>query len=109
MNIGFDVTHDLSPKRQIYFRPNYNFKSKVYFEDENRELLSQQEYGIMNATLGIKFKSSNKRSFEFGVFGKNILDQKYVMDAGNSGDNIGLPTFVAGPRAIYGASFGLNL
>ncbi|VTP95226.1 Uncharacterised protein [Sphingobacterium daejeonense] len=31
------------------------------------------------------------------------------MDAGNSGDNIGLPTFVAGPRAIYGASFGLNL
>ena len=109
MNIGFDVTHDLSPKKQIYFRPNYNFKSKVYFEDENRELLSQQGYGIMNATLGVKFKSSNKRSFEFGVFGKNILDQKYVMDAGNSGDNIGLPTFVAGPRAIYGASFGLNL
>lgn len=109
ITIGFDATHELSPTKQIFLRPNYNFKTKVYFEDENREVLSQEGFGIMNATLGFKFKKSNKRSFEIGVFGKNILDQKYVMDAGNSGDNIDLPTFVAGPRAIYGASFGLNL
>ncbi|WP_392471220.1 TonB-dependent receptor [Sphingobacterium cellulitidis] len=109
ITIGFNATHELSPTKQIFLRPNYNFKSKVYFEDENREVLSQEGFGIMNATLGFKFKKSNKRSFEIGVFGKNILDQKYVMDAGNSGDNIDLPTFVAGPRAIYGASFGLNL
>lgn len=109
ITVGFDAAHELSPTKQIFLRPNFNFKSKVYFEDENREVLSQEGFGIMNATLGFKFKKSNKRSFEIGVFGKNILDQKYVMDAGNSGDNIDLPTFVAGPRAIYGASFGLNL
>ncbi|VTP95229.1 TonB-dependent receptor domain-containing protein [Sphingobacterium daejeonense] len=73
MNIGFDVTHDLSPKKQIYFRPNYNFKSKVYFEDENRELLSQQGYGIMNATLGVKFKNQINEALNLAYSARTFL------------------------------------
>ena len=63
----------------------------------------------MNATVGIKFFSTAKRTMDISLFGKNILDQKFIMDAGNSGDNIGLPTFVAGARGTYGVSLGVSL
>ena len=107
--VGMDITQMIDEKKQIYFRPNYSYKSKVYFEDDNREYLSQKGYGIMNATVGIKFFTTAKRTMDISLFGKNILDQKFIMDAGNSGDNIGLPTFVAGARGTYGVSLGVSL
>lgn len=36
------------------------------------------------------------------MFGKNIFDEKYIIDAGNSGRNIGLPTFIGGTRSVIG-------
>lgn len=40
--------------------------------------------------------------YEVGVFGKNIFDKEYIVDAGNSGRNIGFPTFVGGTRFVIG-------
>ncbi len=40
--------------------------------------------------------------YEIGMFGKNIFDEKYIIDAGNSGRNIGLPTFIGGTRSVIG-------
>jgi outer membrane receptor protein involved in Fe transport len=31
-----------------------------------------------------------------------LLDQDYIRDAGNTGDAIGLPTFIAGEPRFYG-------
>ena len=36
------------------------------------------------------------------MFGKNIFDEKYIIDAGNSGRNIGLHTFIGGTRSVIG-------
>lgn len=41
--------------------------------------------------------------YEISLFGKNVFDEKYIIDAGNSGRNIDYPTFVAGTRALFGA------
>ena len=40
--------------------------------------------------------------YEVGVFGKYIFDKEYIVDAGNSGRNIGFPTFVGGTRSVIG-------
>lgn len=40
------------------------YKSKVYFEDENTETLSQNGYGLLNGTLGMQKKC---RSFYYEV------------------------------------------
>ena len=40
--------------------------------------------------------------YEVGVFGKNICDKEYIVDAGNFGRNIGFSTFVGGSRSVIG-------
>lgn len=85
----------------VYIRPSYSYKSQVYFEDNNREDLSQEGYGIANFTTGYRFNPKNVY-YEIGVFGKNAFNKKYIIDAGNSGDNIGMPTYVAGFPSVLG-------
>lgn len=97
---GLDLNFSTGKTSSVFFRPSYTYKSKVYFEDTNREDLSQPGFGIMNATLGYHVDAKNK--YELSVFGKNIFDKKYIIDAGNSGDAIGLPTFIGGQRVLYG-------
>lgn len=99
----------LSKKSTIFFRPTYTYKSKVYFEDDNKPAqtaygtydLTQKGYGLCNFNLGWHCQPA-KVYYEIGVFGKNIFDQKYIVDAGNSGRNIGFPTFIGGTRSVIG-------
>lgn len=107
--IGADVELSLSKKSTIFFRPTYTYKSKVYFEDDNKPAqtaygtydLTQKGYGLCNFNLGWHCQPA-KVYYEIGVFGKNIFDQKYIVDAGNSGRNIGFPTFIGGTRSVIG-------
>lgn len=103
-SLGADINVPVSRNARLYFRPTYSHKSKVYFEDSNREDLIQEAYGLMNASIGSTFYTGKLR-YEIGLFGKNIFDKKHIIDAGNSGDNIGFPTFVGGTRRVIGVLF----
>ncbi len=102
-SVGMDVNIPTSKSLLFYFRPSYSYKSKVYFENENTELLSQDGYGLLNCNLGVQWKQKSVY-YELGLFGKNILDEEYLIDAGNSGNQIGFPTFVAGSPSVFGVS-----
>lgn len=102
--LGLDVNVPVNKKTVLYFRPNYSFKSKVYFEDENTEELSQSSFGLCNATLGMQQKCGSFY-YEVGLFGKNVFNKEYLVDAGNSGSTIGAPTFVPGAPSVYGVQF----
>jgi outer membrane receptor protein involved in Fe transport len=39
---------------------------------------------------------------EISGYIKNALDQKYIIDAGNTGEAFGLPTFVPGAPRFWG-------
>ncbi|MDR2804508.1 MAG: TonB-dependent receptor [Dysgonamonadaceae bacterium] len=103
-SLGMDVTYGLRTGQTLYFRPAYSYKSKVYFEDNNDERLTQKGYGLLNCTAGFRFKPSKggKTYMEIGAYGKNVLNEKYIIDAGNSGNAIGFPTFIAGNPAVFG-------
>lgn len=103
-SIGIDVNIPTSHSSEIYFRPTYSYKSKVYFEDSNESELTQDGYGLTNFTAGIRFHPKDVY-YEIGAFGKNVFDVKYIVDAGNSGRQIGYPTFVGGSRSIIGVQF----
>ena len=98
---GLDITIPVGKTKYAYFRPSYSYKSKVFFEDNNRPDLVQDGYGLANFTAGYRVNRT-KMYYEIGAFGKNVFDTKYIIDAGNSGDNIGLPTFVAGSKSVFG-------
>lgn len=98
---GIDLNVPTSRNGSIYFRPTYTWKSKVFFEESNEPELTQKAYGMLNFTAGYRLQPG-KVYYEIGAFGKNVLDQKYVVDAGNSGRQIGFPTYVGGTRSVIG-------
>jgi len=73
----------------------------VYFEDNNTDLLSQDGYGLLNYTVGINIPL-NMYYLELSAYGKNVLDEKFIIDAGNTGNTIGMPTFIGGSRSQFG-------
>jgi outer membrane receptor protein involved in Fe transport len=44
----------------------------------------------------------NLLHLEVSLFAYNLLDQKYLVSAGNTGNLFGIPTFVAGTRRTVG-------
>ena len=102
--VGFDLNVPTSKNASIYFRPTYSWKSKVFFEESNEPELTQGAFGLLNFTAGYRMQP-DKVYYEIGVFGKNVLDEKYVVDAGNSGRQIGFPTYVGGTRSVVGVMF----
>ncbi len=104
---GLDFNFNFSENtKSIYFRPSYTYKSKVYFEDDNTEELSQDGYGLVNLTAGFVLK--RKQTYQIGFFGKNMLDEKFIIDAGNTGKSFGTPTWIAGARQVMGVELNVR-
>lgn len=100
---GLDLNQKITKTLWAYVRPNYTYRSKIYFEDDNTETLSQGAYGLVNLNCGVVLKG--KVTYSLGFYGKNILDEKYIIDAGNTGNSFGIPTFIGGTRRTWGLQF----
>lgn len=100
-DFGADFVYPFRNKYNFYFRPNMTVMGKVYFEDNNLEEISQEGYCLLNTTLGVRF-GQRRLTYDFSLWGKNITNSKYLIDAGNAGQIIGFPTFVAGAPATFG-------
>jgi Outer membrane receptor proteins, mostly Fe transport len=100
------------------FLPTYTWQSKIYFDDNNdrpdlqtvaagnliadtKQDEYQNAYGLLN--LRLSYQPDNA-PWSASVFVTNVLDKKFIKDAGNSGDNLGIPTFIAGEPRFFGAS-----
>lgn len=102
VSLGANFTLPTSENAFLYFTPTYTWKSKVYFTDDNDEDLTQHSFGLMNFTLGYHF-SPNKVSYDVSVYGRNVLNKDYIVDAGNTGRNINFPTYIGGAPSVFGA------
>ena len=108
---------------EIEVQPTYTWQSKIFFDDDNdrpdlqtvasgsivADLIQdeyQGAYGLLN--LRVRY-TPNGANWGVEAFGDNILDEKYIKDAGNTGDGLGMPTFIAGRPASYGLTFKLKL
>jgi iron complex outermembrane recepter protein len=92
--------------------PTFTWQSKIFFDDDNdiaalqtTHLLPdtaqdevQGDYGLFN----LRLTYAADESWSFSVFANNLLDKKYIKDAGNTGDYIGIPTFIAGEPRFFG-------
>ena len=96
--------------------PTWTWQSEVFFDNNNdRPDLqgsdsvqdeNQTDYGIVD--LKVRWDAPGEEFYAV-VFAENLLDEEYIIDAGNTGDAFGIPTFIAGsPRMVglrVGASF----
>ncbi|MAK61719.1 MAG: TonB-dependent receptor [Ponticaulis sp.] len=78
--------------------PSYTWQDKVYFDNTERDLISQDSYGLLNLNAKLDFNNG----FGAEAYISNALDEEYLIDAGNTGDGFGIPTFISGPPQFYG-------
>ena len=98
--VGVTLTSDEYDWGQLYLTPSYQWKSRVYFEETpNTNLISQGAFGLLNVKAGYRLPGGK---IELSAYLKNALDQKYLIDAGNTGEQFGLPTFVPGAPRFWG-------
>lgn len=98
-SLGFNLTQSVGNSSSLFLRPSYTWKSQVFFEEDNDPGIEQDAYGLLNLRAGIELLNSN---LEIALFGKNLLDEEYIIDAGNTGGAFGIPTFIAGAPRLVG-------
>ncbi|WKN30111.1 TonB-dependent receptor [Porifericola rhodea] len=98
-SMGANLEIPLASWGKAFLRPSYNYKSKVFFEEENQPDISQEGYGLLNIRAGLKLW---RDIYELALYVNNALDQEYLIDAGNTGEAFGIPTFIAGPPRLFG-------
>lgn len=99
--IGMQFNQSLSDGRNLYVRPSYTWRSKIYFEDNNNPDYAQGSYGLLNLRAGVTF---DKGRWDLGVWGANLLGKEYLVDAGNTGENFNLATYIPGAPRTFGIS-----
>ena len=109
LSIGLDFTIPLANGRSFFFRPNANWRSKVFFEDDNNPVafglsfagkVQQEGYGLLNLRTGITFNEHWTLTASID----NALNKKYLIDAGNTGLIFGIPTVIPGATRTFGVS-----
>lgn len=78
--------------------PSYSWQSEVYFTDDERADLREDSYGLLNLNAQLDFANG----YGLEAYISNALDEEYLIDAGNTGDAFGIPTFISGAPQFYG-------
>jgi outer membrane receptor protein involved in Fe transport len=97
--LGLYAYANLNSKFKIFITPSYAYKTHFYFEDANTQGLDQSAYGLLNVNLGVELTDPN---IILSFFGTNILNQQFLISAGNTGSLFGVPTYVPGPPRMLG-------
>ncbi|TXI51347.1 MAG: TonB-dependent receptor [Lysobacter sp.] len=99
-SLGLDWRIPLQNGDTLYVRPSYNWRSQVFFEDDNQPGIEQDGYGLFNLRAGWRFADR----WEVAVWGNNLANKEYLTDAGNTGLLFGIPTVIPGADRSYGVS-----
>lgn len=98
--LGLNGRLKMSRNLHFFMVPSYSWKSHVWFEDANTPGLEQPAFGMLNGSAGLSFTDPR---LVLSINGTNLLNEKYVISAGNTGSMFGVPTFIPGmPSLIYG-------
>jgi len=113
LSLGAQFGANVGPGR-LNFVPSVTYQSRIFFDDNNDISALQQPpnallpdnvqdeqqggYALVNARLS--YTLSERYTIE--AFVTNLFDEDYILDAGNTGDAAGLPTFIGGAPRMYG-------
>ncbi len=115
LSVGFNYRYPTS-YGAFFLTPTYTWQSEVFFEDENQGEVSvvnpadgslvftipavrQESYGLLNIRGGVDLLDGQVR---IEGYVENLLDEEFIIDAGNTGGSFGIPTFIAGAPRFFG-------
>ncbi len=84
---------------ELFLTPSLTFQSKTYFDYPNDAATSQGFYALVNLRTGVRGPGGR---WEVALWGKNIGNRQYLIDAGNTGKAFGFTTYIPGVPSTYG-------
>ncbi len=98
-SIRANMSHNIENTFNLFIIPSYTYKSHHYFEDDNTSGLEQDAFGLFHLQGGVYYYPLH---LELSLFAYNLLNEEYIVSAGNTGNLFGIPTFVPGsPTYIW--------
>jgi len=100
--LGATLSHETAGRGRFEFSPMWQYRSGYYFDDDNTRFNGTlRQPGFARVNLRFNWRSPS-RSWEASAHVDNLLDKKYLIDAGNIGADFGLPTYVPGEPRLFG-------
>lgn len=96
---GFTINAPLGSGMRFFATPTVTYRSRIFFEVPNNIALSQGPVTLVNARAGVSFADER---FELAGFVRNATDERYLLDAGNTGGSFRTPTFIPAEPRFYG-------
>lgn len=96
---GFTVDYDLNNGARFFATPTITHRSTIFFTVPNSALLSQGPVTLINARAGVSFADDR---YEIAGFIRNATGEDFLLDAGNTGNGFGIPTFIPAEPRFYG-------
>ena len=103
-SLGATFERDVARVGRFSFTPVWQYKSAYFFDDDNTLIggtLRQPGFALVN--LRLAWRSPDRR-WEAVLYADNVLDEDYLLDAGNIGASFGIPTFVRGEPRLFGVN-----
>ncbi len=112
LTLGATLTFAVDDIGTFFVTPSWEYKTEHFFEDDNANealnginpaiplnTLRQGDYGLLHLRVG--YRTPNNR-WEVVLWARNLLDEEYLIDAGNLGANFGFPTATRGAPRMLG-------
>ncbi|MDX2234176.1 MAG: TonB-dependent receptor [Hyphomonadaceae bacterium] len=113
-SVGATLAASVGTAGTLRLIPTYSWQSEIFFDDDNdrtdlqtplspalRDVAQDEKqgsYGLLNVRAEFLPEGTG---LTFGAFVRNVMDEEYIIDAGNTGDTLGTPTFIRGaPRTV---------
>ncbi|MEO1045378.1 MAG: TonB-dependent receptor [Pseudomonadota bacterium] len=96
---GFTIDYPINDSTRFFLTPSVTYQSDLFFELPNNPNIAEDGYALVNIRGGISFEEGR---YEIAGFARNLFDEQYLIDGGNTGGAFGIPTFIPGEPAFYG-------
>jgi iron complex outermembrane recepter protein len=93
--LGLNARVGIAQNVYLFAIPFWSYKTSIFFDDANT--MKQNGYGLLNFRGGIEYKNVS-----LAFWGSNLLKEKYIISAGNTGSLFGDPTQIPGAPVMFG-------
>ncbi|WP_333572617.1 TonB-dependent receptor [Sphingomonas sp.] len=96
---GFTVDAPVGNGMRVFATPSVTYRSKIFFEIPNKEAISQDKVTLVNVKAGLSFAEGR---YEIAGYVRNATNERYLLDAGNTGGGFNDPTYIPAEPRFYG-------
>ncbi|QTD55631.1 TonB-dependent receptor [Parasphingorhabdus cellanae] len=96
---GFTIDYPINDNTRFFMTPSITYRSKIFFQIPNDPAISEDAVTLVNLRAGMSFANDQ---FELAGFARNLTNENYLLDAGNTGGAFGIPTFIPAEPRFYG-------